>query len=276
MRRLPAVVLLALLCCLLTGSAAYATPTDTDNDTVPNGADNCEFVPNTNQADRDGDGVGDVCDDSDGDDIYDAVDNCPTVANDDQIDHDGDGSGDACDIDDDDDFVDDAEDNCPTTANPDQSNADGDGFGDVCDDTPWPNNGAPPAGPGAPGSPVVPVDCYYSCAPPAPAPSGTASSAPLLSKPSLSRSKVTRRKSATLRLRISRAATVRLTVTRKTRHGYRSAGVVSLKRSAGASRYKLSARFGNRKLRRGAYKLKVVALDGRLASRTYTLRFRVR
>ncbi len=48
------------------------------------GPDNCAFTTNTNQADYDGDGVGDACD------------NCIFVANADQADTDGDGTGDAC------------------------------------------------------------------------------------------------------------------------------------------------------------------------------------
>lgn len=35
---------------------------DTDNDTIPNGSDNCPDVSNFNQLDTDGDGLGDVCD----------------------------------------------------------------------------------------------------------------------------------------------------------------------------------------------------------------------
>ncbi|UGU16689.1 thrombospondin type 3 repeat-containing protein [Sinomicrobium kalidii] len=52
--------------------------TDSDNDGVPNACDNCPNRSNSNQADRDGDGIGDVCDDSDGDGVRDAYDDCPT------------------------------------------------------------------------------------------------------------------------------------------------------------------------------------------------------
>lgn len=41
--------------------------TDSDNDTVPDGTDNCRLVPNTDQADNDGDGMGNACDPSPGD-----------------------------------------------------------------------------------------------------------------------------------------------------------------------------------------------------------------
>jgi len=58
--------------------------------------------------DRDGDGIGDVCD------------NCPTTANLDQADRDGDGVGDACD-------------NCSSAANPNQADSNGDGQGDACE-----------------------------------------------------------------------------------------------------------------------------------------------
>ncbi|MFN3202468.1 MAG: MopE-related protein [Bradymonadia bacterium] len=58
---------------------------DEDFDEICLPQDNCPGVPNPDQADFDGDGIGDLCD------------NCPKVLNVDQLDTDGDGDGDACD-----------------------------------------------------------------------------------------------------------------------------------------------------------------------------------
>ncbi len=59
---------------------------DDDGDTVEDAADNCPLDANADQADGDGDGIGDVCDsetvvDVDGDGVLDEVDRCiPTAA----------------------------------------------------------------------------------------------------------------------------------------------------------------------------------------------------
>lgn len=91
-------------------------PNNDNGDQNPNvnpqdGADNCPFHPNNDQADWNNDGQGDACDDEippppddDDDDIPDEEDNCPDVTNPagengEQPDVDGDGIGDACDDD---------------------------------------------------------------------------------------------------------------------------------------------------------------------------------
>ena len=111
---------------------AGITPDD-DNDGVGNHIDNCPSTPNSDQADNDGDGIGDECDDDDDNDgILDVDDNCQFTANPGQADSNGDGIGDICDSDND--TILNEDDNCPNTPNTNQDDFDGDGIGDLCDD----------------------------------------------------------------------------------------------------------------------------------------------
>jgi hypothetical protein len=76
----------------------FGTPADPDGDMLAVGSDNCPDARNPDQADLDGDGRGDACDqDDDGDGVPDASDNCPRVANPAQDDADADHIGTACD-----------------------------------------------------------------------------------------------------------------------------------------------------------------------------------
>jgi len=108
---------------------------DADGDGHLDAVDNCRSDANADQADVDGDGSGDVCDDSDADGVFDATDNCRTASNPGQEDNDSDATGDACDADDDNDGVADGSDNCQFMANVGQRDSDGDGSGDACDGT---------------------------------------------------------------------------------------------------------------------------------------------
>lgn len=99
----------------------YSTSDDYDSDGFEDDFDNCLFVANRDQADGDGDKVGNVCD------------NCPNAANPDQRDTDGDRIGDACDDDIDNDGRANGADNCPVVPNLSQGDVDGDASGDACD-----------------------------------------------------------------------------------------------------------------------------------------------
>ncbi len=107
------------------------TPVDSDNDSIIDNLDNCPNTANTNQANFDGDTLGDVCDsDSDNDGVVngdqcqysplgstvDPNTGCPVII-----------------LDADNDTILDSVDNCPITANANQANFDGDALGDACD-----------------------------------------------------------------------------------------------------------------------------------------------
>ncbi len=98
------------------GVVGFEDDEDDDNDGIPDTSDNCPLIANADQADADGDGLGNACDpDDDNDGIPDLEDNCPLAANPGQEDEDNDGIGDVCDNDADNDGVPNAIDNCPDT-----------------------------------------------------------------------------------------------------------------------------------------------------------------
>ena len=120
---------------------------DTDGDGICGSSDNCPNDQNPNQADLDGDGLGDACDDDDdGDGVKDALDNCPFTANSNQEDFDGDGIGDVCDLDSDGDGVLNASDSCPNTAGGEAVDSAGCSINQLCPceaaAVPWKNHGA--------------------------------------------------------------------------------------------------------------------------------------
>lgn len=105
---------------------------DGDGDGIDDSIDNCDLTGNPDQADRDGDGIGNWCDDPDGDWLLDTVDTCPSTYGS-GPDSDGDGFGDVCDPDKDGDGIPNASDNAASVPNPDQADSDGDSVPDVLD-----------------------------------------------------------------------------------------------------------------------------------------------
>lgn len=120
-------VSLVLVCaCTQAFGIRETTGPDSDGDRVLDGDDNCPLADNTDQHDRDVDGLGDACDpcidgpqsgvDGDGDGVDDACDPCTSGSNHDE---DLDGVLDGCDV-------------CPGKVD-DQTDTDQDGIGDACD-----------------------------------------------------------------------------------------------------------------------------------------------
>ncbi len=121
--------------------AAYVFVFDGDGDGIADGADNCPTTANTDQADANSDGVGDVCDlcngddasgDTDGDGVCDSDDECPDDPNKTAA---GDCGCGVADVDADADGIPDCNDNCPNDENADQADANADGIGDACEQT---------------------------------------------------------------------------------------------------------------------------------------------
>jgi hypothetical protein len=139
----------------LDGLVDGADPTcDFDSDGIPDPIDNCPTSFNPDQADRDGDNIGDLCDfDNDNDGFSDFTErelgsdplnpaSTPEHATfpqscsngiDDDLDGQTDSADEGCQRDLDNDGIADLEDNCPFDFNHDQADTDNDGQGDVCD-----------------------------------------------------------------------------------------------------------------------------------------------
>ncbi len=157
---------------------------DDDGDGVADAADNCAMVPNTDQANLDGDVAGDACDvDDDGDGSPDALDceprngaikpgateacnglddDCDGTVDESFPDANGTGGADCIDPDDDGDGVLDLADLCPFVANPGQENSDTDILGDACDPDDD-NDGALDAADCAPMNPLVSPNATEAC-----------------------------------------------------------------------------------------------------------------
>ncbi len=117
-------------------SMGDACDDDDDDDGFPDLEDRCPRVAterNLHPRFIEGIGPEDCNSDIDLDGVLDTRDNCPAIPNFDQDDLDGDGVGDGCDGDLDGDAVPNSLDNCGATANAEQDDSDRDGVGDPCD-----------------------------------------------------------------------------------------------------------------------------------------------
>jgi subtilisin family serine protease len=219
--------------------------------------------------------------DSDGDGVVDATDNCPTVA--------APGQSTGCPLDRDSDGKPDAVDNCDLKANPTQADADRDGIGDVCDSTPRGpdidhdgfgsvDDRCPTVyGKGPHGCPVAKpaiidrdhdgkLDTVDGCPN---EPAFTLNGCPLPAVTALSARSSKRR--ARVSVRTSRAATVKITVQRKSGKRWKRVARKTL-----ATSPTLRARLKTKRLRAGRYRAVVVLSSSAGRSTAVIRRFRVR
>ena len=215
--------------------------------------------------------------DRDGDGRPDIRDNCPDVPNHDQADADGDGLGDACDPDMDGDGVPNGTDNCPRTGNPTQGDSDGDGLGNACDRAPLPAALRSPL-PTPP--PVLLLLSPSPSGPRLSGVSLTFRSIRLcLTRKRRTRSRCRPRPLA-VNYRLDRDADIEATLSRRRCrkqgcrwlfHGKRT--VVAIR---GRSGFTIGKRFARRRLVRGSYRLELTARDGALRSRQVVALFSAR
>jgi subtilisin family serine protease len=219
--------------------------------------------------------------DSDGDGVVDAADNCPAVA--------APGQSNGCPLDRDSDGKPDAIDNCDLTVNPTQADADRDGVGDVCDTTPrGPDIDHDGKGSVDDRCPTVYGKDRYGCPVATPTtndrdrdgridgldacpnePARSNNGCPLPAVTAISAT--SRKRRASVSVRTSRAASVKITVQRKGSKRW-----VRVARSTLATSATNRVRLKTKRLRAGRYRAVVVLSSSAGRATAVIRRFRVR
>jgi subtilisin family serine protease len=219
--------------------------------------------------------------DSDGDGVLDAADTCPTVA--------APGQSNGCPLDRDADGKPDAIDNCDLKVNPNQADADRDGIGDVCDSTPrGPDIDHDGKGSVDDRCPTIYGKDRYGCPVAAPVstdrdrdgrkdavdgcpnePASSNDGCPLPAVTALSAR--SRKRRASVSVRTSRAATVKITVQRKSGKRWRRVALRTV-----ATSPTLRARLKTKRLRKGRYRAVVVLSSNAGRAPAVIRSFRVR